>query len=259
MKIRFLMTTAASVFALSVAGGATAQQAQGQSDVMDPQLREKIELGTWDYQALYESGWRADDLIGSTVIGSGGEDIGEVSNIIVGPDDSAQAIIVEAGGFLDLGSVYLRVPWDQVQWTPGAGQVQAPIREDNVADFSLFGGEQPTAEGQAWRVTTLLGDYVSLQDRPGYGMVDDVVFSQDGAIQAVVVQPDVAAGQQEGPVALPYSREDMGREATPAEQEGRDMNVGMASAQSGEEWYGAPYTYREVQELDAFEAERMER
>jgi len=253
MRTRFLMTTAASIFALSVAGGAAAQQEQGQSDVMDEQLREKIELSSWDYQALYESGWRANELIGSTVVGGGGEEIGEVSNIIVGADDTAEAIVVEAGGFLDMGVTYLRVPWDQVEWSPDAQQVQVPVQAENVAQFSLF-GDDPEVGREAWRVTNLVGDYVSLQDRPGYGVVNDVVFGQDGSIQAILVQPDVAQEDQ-APVALPYDGGQMR-----GDDFGDEPGVGMRSAtRPGDDWYDAPYSYGEVGELEAFDQEQMQR
>lgn len=264
MRTRFLMTTAASVFALSVAGSATAQQEQGQTGIMDEQLREKIELTDWNYQDLYESGWRAEELIGSTVIGADGSEIGEVSNITVGANDTAEAIIIEAGGFLDIGNTYLRVPWDEVQWSPDADQVEVPVQAENVDSFSLF-EEQYTAATpattaelpatQGWRVTQLIGDYVSLADRPGYGIIDDIIFSPEGKVQAVLVEPDVAY-EEEGPYALPYYPEGSMFEGV---EEEPGMSVGMASAQAGEQWYGVPYSYQEVQELEAFDTEQMER
>lgn len=234
------------------------QARQGQAGgIMDQELRREIELTEWDYQALYETGWSASQMIGTAVVGGGGEELGEVSNIIVGPDDTANAIIVEAGGFLDIGSTYLSVPWQQVEWMPGAQQAQVPVMEENVADFGLF-GEQVAVGADSWRVTNLIGDYVSLQDRPGYGVVEDVIFDQNGAIQAVVVQPDIEVGERRGPVALPFAREGMGRQAAMPEDE-PGMSAGWASAQSGEQWYGVPYSWQEVQELEAFETEQMQR
>ena len=53
-----------------------------------------------------------------------------------------------------------------------------------------------------------MDDYVSLDDGNGYGLVDDVLFTEDGNIQAVVVNADGAYGG--GAYAYPFYGFDYG-------------------------------------------------
>ena len=127
------------------------------------------------------------------VYGETGEDIGEVSNIFVGPDDQIQSIVVEAGGFLDIGDTHFRVPWDQVDLTAGTEGVQVPVNEDNVEDFDLF-GDEPGTGPRSWRVSEVIGDYVRLEDGVNYGIVDDLIFDDAGELQSIVVNPSIGYG-----------------------------------------------------------------
>ena len=54
----------------------------------------------------------------------------------------------------------------------------------------------------SWKLTDLLDDYVTLADGTGYGYVDNVIFSDNGEIEAVIVEPDTLYGR--GPYAYPY-------------------------------------------------------
>ena len=79
----------------------------------------RIDLRQWDYGELYKSGWRAGSLIGADVIGKAGEEIGNVENIMIGPDGKVLSIIAEIGGFLDIGDTHVNIPWKEVQFTSG--------------------------------------------------------------------------------------------------------------------------------------------
>ncbi|HEX5768592.1 MAG TPA: hypothetical protein VFX94_10190 [Burkholderiales bacterium] len=50
----------------------------------------------------------------------------------------------------------------------------------------------------------LIGDYVSLKDVPRYGIVTDVIFSDQGKARAVVVHRGAADFGAPGPFAYPY-------------------------------------------------------
>lgn len=176
---------AAAVAALATAPGRTADDGA---------------LFGWDAGQL-QGGWRAEQMTDAPVYGGSGAEIGEVADIVVGPDDQVQAFIVEADAFLDFGDVHLRVPWDLIDLTPGTEGVRVPVDEDNVADFGLFGEEVETRP-RARRVSELIGDDARLAGGEGYGVVDDLVFSEAGELQAVVVTPDVGVG---GSFAYPWS------------------------------------------------------
>ena len=152
-------------------------------------------------------GWHAKELLGAEVEGPGGAKIGEVANIVIGPDAMIEAIVFEAEGALDVGGTHLRVPWEEVRPAPGLDTVAVPVTRDNVQDYGLFLDFQ-AREPRAFRATELIGDYVSLEDHPAYAIVDDLVFSPAGELRAVVVAPDVAFartyGGPVGPFPLPY-------------------------------------------------------
>lgn len=157
-----------------------------------PLLAQEIELSAWDTKAL-QDGWLASAMTDTPVYGEAGEDIGEVSNIYVGPDDQIESIVVEAGGFFDIGDTHFRVPWNQVDLTPGEEGIRVPVNEDNVEDFDLF-GDEPGPGPRAWRVNEVLGDYVRLEGGVDYGIVEDLVFDEGGKLQSIVVNPSVGYG-----------------------------------------------------------------
>lgn len=162
-----------------------------------------IDITTWDQRALYQ-GWSAERMMDTAVRGKNGEDIGEIENIIVNADGQVEKIIVEAGGFMDIGDTHLSIPWDQVEVAPKLEYVTIPVDEDTVPNFSLFAGRDDIPAGpRAWRVTELIDDYVQLKDVPNYGYVNDLIFDNDGQLQAVVVSPDFGYGAR-GYYAYPY-------------------------------------------------------
>ena len=59
----------------------------------------------------------AKSLIGKDVYGADGNKVGEINNLLVGPDDRVHAAIVEFGGFLGIGESKVAVPWDQLNLT----------------------------------------------------------------------------------------------------------------------------------------------
>jgi sporulation protein YlmC with PRC-barrel domain len=43
-----------------------------------------------------------------------GNEVGEIENLLIGPDGRVRAAIVEFGGFLGIGENEVVVPWDRV-------------------------------------------------------------------------------------------------------------------------------------------------
>lgn len=56
-------------------------------------------------------------FIGKDVYGAAGEDVGDLENMLIGPDGRVRAAIIEFGGFLGIGTNKVAVPWDQLQVT----------------------------------------------------------------------------------------------------------------------------------------------
>lgn len=229
-----------SVSAIGPASTAEQEQGQptGQQQAQSGQQGDEIDLVTWRQAEEYRDGWTARQLFDTPVYGANDEGVGEIENLIVSADGKIEKIIVEAGGFLDIGDVHLAVPWDQAEVGKGLERVRTPLEEENVEDFSLFDDDEVRTGQREWRVTELMYDYVSLEDYRGYGMVADLVFSQDGEVEAVLVNPDVGYGGG-GPRAYPYYGYERGFEP-------------------GADTYRLPYTREEIAELGPFDYSVLE-
>lgn len=147
-----------------------------------------------DFSARPTDGlWSADRVIGLPVRGADGEEIGEIDNLIVGPDDRLRAAVVQVGGFLDVGGTRLRVPWDEVTLdSPSSAEsVAVPFTADDYTGYTKVRGDgAERGAGREWRADELIGDYVSLDDAAtgeDYGTVSDLMFTGDGALDSVVV------------------------------------------------------------------------
>jgi len=187
--------------------------------------------GDLDPEVLYASGISGEALLDADVYGSDGvemtEEIGEVETVLVGPDGRIRAVIVEVGGFLDIGDTHVAVPWDQVDFVAGDA-VSVPLDEERMenygglydAETTLFtlqsaleapvpGFDDVATGARIWRLEELIDDYAVLGSGAGWGFVDDVVIGEDGAILSVVVEPDVSYGVG-GPYAYPFMGYEVG-------------------------------------------------
>jgi sporulation protein YlmC with PRC-barrel domain len=144
-----------------------------------------------------------DNLLDTDVRGSNGEELGEVEDVLISPDGQVDSIIVEGGGFWDIGDTHFRVAWDKVDIGSDMEYVTIPMTEENVEEFSVFADWDDQETVRRWRATELLNDYVSLEDVPTYGVINDLIISNDGQVQAVIVTPDISYGVT-GPYPYPY-------------------------------------------------------
>ena len=208
--------------------GTQAQQTTGDGD--------KIDIVSWAQEDLYTDGWTAEQLFDQDDYGETGEEAGEVEDLIIGPDGALKAVIVEAGGFIDIGDTHYRVPWEDVKLTPDLEGIQVPVTAENIEEYSVFPEDQEPAAERGFRASELMNDYVSLADYPGYGIVQDLVF-QNGELTAVVVYPSAGYGVY-GPYAYPW----------------RGYGYGW---EPGAEYYDLPYTREEIAELGPFDYDRL--
>ncbi|MGP3696087.1 PRC-barrel domain-containing protein [Rhodobacter sp. NSM] len=89
----------------------------------------------WSPNALYASGMSAQAFMNQTeVYGSTGDDIGDVEDLVIGPDGRILSVIVEVGGVWDIGDTHVSVPWDQVE-VRDSGGITVPVTEETVDDF----------------------------------------------------------------------------------------------------------------------------
>ena len=117
----------------------------------------------------YVSGWRATHMIDTPVRDADGEIVGEVHNLLVGPDGALRGVSIEAGGFLDIGDTHFAYPLEQAR-VLATDAVRVQFDEDRIDDYSMFRNldERPVT-GRNWKVTELLNDYAYLHDLQAYG------------------------------------------------------------------------------------------
>ena len=175
----------------------------------EPALIELDEFG----RRSYDDGWSAERLIGLDVRGAEGASIGEVDNIVIGPEGDIRSLIIGVGGFLGIGDTALKVPWNEVTMSDNAsGELRyaaVPIAKGDEERYSLFDGSDAASDGpRTFRASELIGDYVTLDGTGDYAYVDDIVFDEDGQLQAVVVSRNSALGG--GYYAYPFYGYDHG-------------------------------------------------
>jgi len=179
-------------------------------------------LDGWSHDTLYAADtWSVQDFFDSSVMGAGGEQIGNVEDLVLNDDGQVIALIAEVGGFWDIGDTHVSIPWDMVQI--GADEsVVVPVTTDNIAEFDLFVSSGLPAdasistdvvEGVArqdlgpdlWRASDLIGDYVRVQDEGdlwvNFGYVSDLMINE-GQIAATLVSTTARYGP--GTYAYPY-------------------------------------------------------
>lgn len=144
-----------------------------------------------DQEKLYEKGISVEKLMDATVVDAQGNDVGEIEDFVVGSDDNRLVgLVVETGGFLNIGDSHLLYPFEKAQ-IKGGDKVQADIKQATAKKLSLFSDiEGEPLEGDRWRASELIGGLAYTNGEP-YGRVDDVIVDKSGNIMAVVVQPDV--------------------------------------------------------------------
>ena len=205
MKLRpWMIGFSALVFA-----GAVSAADETSGSATTQQQKNRATSGGWNVAAIYNSGWSAEQMIGSDVRGENGEEIGQVKDIVVGADGKISKVVVEVGGWLEMGDQHIGVPWKDVEIGRDMQWVQVPLREVESGTYSLFGrvpqGENVSAARNSWRVNELIGDYASIGDVARYGIVADVIFDDQGQANAVVVNRTAGAWGRAGWYGYPYA------------------------------------------------------
>lgn len=157
-------------------------------------------------QTLY-SGWRSSQVLGDRVFSKNGEYLGTVRNIVVADDGKIIALISEEAGIGITPEFVFRLSWNDVVKPPHGGVVIADLADVKSKQFGLFplplnGSEDKKSQGEEFLLSKVLGDYARLQTGAGYGLVKDVVFSQQGRLLAVLVARDASRGG--GTLAFSY-------------------------------------------------------
>lgn len=79
------------------------------------------------------SGMQASNLIGSDVMTSGDEEVGEISDLIIDQDGKVAAVVVGVGGFLGMGEKDVAISWDKITQSGTADDKKLRINESRDA------------------------------------------------------------------------------------------------------------------------------
>lgn len=80
-----------------------------------------------------------DQLMNRTVIGSDGERIGKVTDVILGPDGHAQLLVIQSGGFLGIGGKTVAADIALADVQPGEDSIKLrDMTQASVRDMPEF-------------------------------------------------------------------------------------------------------------------------
>jgi hypothetical protein len=101
-------------------------------------------LGSAIGVAEMEQPLRVDEILGADVRNMEDEDLGDIEDVVLGPDGKVQYVLIERGGFLGMGQEQVAVRWQDLKATP------SPYRDTLILDVSEQTLEQaPTVEEDA--------------------------------------------------------------------------------------------------------------
>lgn len=111
------------------------QQKQQQKQAQQKQQQKTVTLG---------SNYQSKDIIGQDVKNKQGEELGEISNLVIDPSGRVTYAILSTGG---LGGKDYAVPWNRVQVSPDMEQVTLDVQKNRLAsEFSAFEEKQEKQE-----------------------------------------------------------------------------------------------------------------
>lgn len=109
-----------------------------------PQVR--IERMNRHEASLYDAGLDRQKLIGLDVVDQGGDDVGEVHDLVLAKSGSIESLVVQTStGFLGMNERLVAVPFNTVRVGPDGDQVRLPLSAETLRDspdFSYDGQRQ---------------------------------------------------------------------------------------------------------------------
>jgi sporulation protein YlmC with PRC-barrel domain len=75
----------------------------------------------------------ATDLIGQTVRTPDGEEIGEIEDLVLSPEDKVMSAVVSIGGLFGIGARQVDIPYDELAVAPNRGTLLVTMNGDRIA------------------------------------------------------------------------------------------------------------------------------
>jgi PRC-barrel domain protein len=104
MKKAISLATATMIGITILSGGARAQAAS-----------QTVEIAKVDVRTL-SAGYRASEVIGSSVVNDANETIGKIDDLLVSPNGKQPYAVLSVGGFLGMGAHLVVVPYETLKF-----------------------------------------------------------------------------------------------------------------------------------------------
>lgn len=152
------------------------------------------------FKEQIEKGWHVSPLLGRKVVTRTATELGRLRDVLVNASGDIVGVVVAGQGTTLERGQQVRISWHQID------QVKFPseIVLNAAAMPDARGGASSTSEAARepgeLAVTELFGDYARVQSGRAFGYVSDLIFSNGGTLQAILVQRD----QNGGTYAVPF-------------------------------------------------------
>ena len=192
MRKTLMSSVAAATLGFSIAlapSGVLAADAETQAQT-------QVEAGQTDAEVTAANSINAEELIGEDVYSIDGEDIGDISTLMVGSDGRIRNVIVSFGGFLGMGEKEVALPWDRFTVGPEGEQITVDVTEAEIEAMPDFEWPEDYETGTLLRDDTNMdaGDELAADaERVG----DDVADTADDVADEVEETADEVAASAE--------------------------------------------------------------
>ncbi len=89
----------------------------------------------------------ANDLIGMSVVNPKGENIGEIEELVINPQEGRiKEVVASFGGFLGIGSKSVAIPWDELKLSPDSQNILLAMGKEELEQAPPW--EKPREEPQ---------------------------------------------------------------------------------------------------------------
>lgn len=165
----------------------------------------------------------AKDIIGATIYNSSKDDaaeLGEVSDILMAPDGQALGVLASVGGFLGIGDKLVAMSFNKLSWrinADGAARLVADFSQEQLEAAPEFerlkvkvGARQieknrkTTFEAAGLEASEIIGMTVHGAKGEDVGEISEILISDDGGIEAFLVDVGGFLGIAEKPVAVAF-------------------------------------------------------
>ncbi len=164
----------------------------------------------------------ASTLIGQTIYNGTGEEaeaIGDVNDVVLGPDGQAEAVVVGVGGFLGMGEKDVAVDFERLGWTERDGEkwLTMAATQDELENAPAFDRAMLVADARMSNETmaneTMASDQRNPADdtmAPGATASRDVTGADDHNTQVVVDASTASADEMIGTTVYGAREENLG-------------------------------------------------